>query len=79
MPLEQLDGETHEGRFVTPPAGDAETCVVDPDAGHGPFGDVFDIAMDELASAGVASFRFETWTSSDAIDAKTLEYLAADA
>jgi|AntRauTorcE11898_2_1112593.scaffolds.fasta_scaffold02224_3 pimeloyl-ACP methyl ester carboxylesterase len=83
MPLEQLDfevdGETYEGRFVTPPAGDAETCViVVPGAGHGPFGDIFDIAMYELANAGVASFRFETWTSSDELDAKTLAELQAE-
>jgi dienelactone hydrolase len=83
MPMEQLDfevdGETYEGRFVTPPAGDAETCVVVvPGAGHGPFGDIFDITMYELADAGVASFRFETWTSSDELDAKTLADLHAE-
>lgn len=69
----EVDGGTYEGRFVTPPAGDAETCVVVvPGAGHGPFGDIFDIAMYELASAGIASFRFETWTTGDELDAKTL-------
>lgn len=83
MPLEQLDfevdGETYEGRFVTPPAGDAETCVVVvPGAGHGPFGDIFDITMYELANAGVASFRFETWTSSEELDAKSLADLHAE-
>jgi pimeloyl-ACP methyl ester carboxylesterase len=83
MPMEQLDfevgGGTYEGRFVTPPAGDAETCVVVvPGAGHGPFGDIFDITMYELANAGIASFRFETWTSSDELDAKTLADLQAE-
>ncbi|WP_323675335.1 dienelactone hydrolase family protein [Halorubellus sp. PRR65] len=83
MPLEQLDfevgGETYEGRFVTPPAGDAEACVVVvPGAGHGPFGDIFDITMYELANAGVASFRYESWTSSDELDAKTLAALQAE-
>ncbi|MFC6954005.1 alpha/beta hydrolase [Halorubellus litoreus] len=80
MPMEQLDfevdGETYEGRFVTPPAGDANTCVVVvPGAGHGPFGDIFDIATYELANAGVASFRYESWTSGDELDAKTLAEL----
>jgi dienelactone hydrolase len=84
MPLEQLDfevdGETYEGRFVTPPAGDAETCVVVlPGAGHGPFGNIFDITMYELASAGVASFRYESWTSGEELDAKTLAELQAEA
>lgn len=83
MPLEQLDfevdEETSEGRFVTPPAGDAETCVVVvPGAGHGPFGDIFDITTYELANAGVASFRFETWTSTDELDAKSLADLHAE-
>ncbi|NHN41558.1 alpha/beta hydrolase [Halorubellus sp. JP-L1] len=83
MPLEQLDfevdGEAYEGRLVTPPEGDAESCVVVlPGAGHGPFGDIFDIATYELASAGVASFRFETWTNSDELDEKSLADLHAE-
>ncbi|WP_227133352.1 alpha/beta hydrolase [Halorubellus salinus] len=83
MPLEQLDfevdGATHEGRFVTPPAGDADTCVVVvPGAGHGPFGNIFDIAMYELANAGVASFRYESWTTGEELDAKTLAELHAE-
>jgi pimeloyl-ACP methyl ester carboxylesterase len=80
MPFEQLDFQvddaTYEGRFVTPPAGDADTCVVVvPGAGHGPFGNIFDIAMYELANAGVASFRYESWTSGEELDAKTLAEL----
>jgi len=83
MPLEQLDfevdGHAYEGRLVTPPAGDAESCVVVlPGAGHGPFGDIFDITMYELASAGVASFRFETWTSPDELEPKSLADLHAE-
>jgi hypothetical protein len=77
MPLERPDfavaGEEDDARLVTPPERDADRCVVVlPGAGHGPFGDIFDIAMYELASAGVASFRFESWTSRDELDAKTL-------
>lgn len=80
MPLEGLDFEvadgTYEGRFVTPPDGDADRCVIVlPGAGHGPFGDIFDIAMYELASAGVASFRYESWETTEDIDAKTLDGL----
>lgn len=78
--MEQLDfevgDETYEGRFVTPPAGDGDTCVVVvPGAGHGPFGNIFDIAAYELANAGVASFRYESWTDGDELDAKTLAEL----
>jgi pimeloyl-ACP methyl ester carboxylesterase len=75
----EVDGETYEARLNTPEDGDAETCVVVlPGAGHGPFGDVFDVTAYELANAGVASFRFETWTSDEELDEKTLAELRAE-
>lgn len=74
-----IGGETYEARLNTPESGDAERCVVVlPGAGHGPFGDVFDVTAYELANAGVATFRFETWTSADELDAKTLAELRAE-
>lgn len=75
----EVDGEEYEGRLNTPEDGDAETCVVVlPGAGHGPFGDIFDVAAYELANAGVATFRFETWTNDEELDAKTLAELHAE-
>lgn len=83
MAIEMLDfevgGEAYEGRLNTPEDGDADTCVVVlPGAGHGPFGDVFDVAMYELAGDGVASFRFETWTNDEELEAKSLADLHAE-
>lgn len=80
MALEVLefdaDGATYEARLNTPDDGDADACVVVvPGAGHGPFGDIFDITAYELAGAGVATFRYESWSSTEDIDAKTLDGL----
>jgi pimeloyl-ACP methyl ester carboxylesterase len=70
------DGETYEARLNTPEDGDADVCVVVvPGAGHGPFGDIFDITAYELAGAGVATLRYETWETTEDIDAKTLDGL----
>lgn len=75
----EIDGETYEARFNTPETGDADACVVVvPGAGHGPFGDIFDVTMYELVGEGVASFRFETWTDQDELGEKTLEELHAE-
>lgn len=75
----EVDGEGYEGRLNAPEDGDAERCVVVlPGAGHGPFGDIFDVAAYELANAGVATFRFETWTDDEELDAKTLSELQAE-
>jgi len=75
----EVDGDGYEGRLNAPEDGDAARCVVVlPGAGHGPFGDVFDVAAYELANAGVATFRFETWTDDAELDAKTLDELYAE-
>lgn len=43
-----------------------------PGAGHGPFGNIFDIAAYELAGDGKRVFRVETWESHEELEAKTL-------
>ncbi|WP_232686145.1 alpha/beta hydrolase [Halobacterium zhouii] len=76
MSLELVDfevgGETYEGRLNTQRA-DADTgVVVVPGAGHGPFGDIFDVISYELAGTGKQVFRFDTWENHEELDEKTL-------
>ncbi|NHN48480.1 alpha/beta hydrolase [Halostella sp. JP-L12] len=49
-----------------------------PGAGHGPFGNVFDIVAYELAGAGKRVFRVETWESREELEAKSLDELHAE-
>jgi dienelactone hydrolase len=68
----EVGTETYEGRLnVQQPDADTGVVVV-PGAGHGPFGDIFDIIAYELAGTGKQVFRFETWTDHDELDEKTL-------
>ncbi|WP_121820559.1 alpha/beta hydrolase [Halostella salina] len=69
--------ETYEGRLNVP-EGDAESdvgVVMVPGAGHGPFGNIFDIVAYELAGTGAHVFRYESWESIDGLEAKTFEEL----
>ena len=83
MAIELLDfehaGETYDARLNTPEDGEAAGCVVVlPGAGHGPFGDIFDVTAYELAGEGLATFRFETWTDPDELRAKSVADLHAE-
>lgn len=52
-----------------------EGVVILPGAGHGPFGDMFDIIAYELAGVGKRVLRYESWTDYDDLDEKTLAEL----
>ena len=43
-----------------------------PGAGHGPFGNIFDIAAYKLAGDGKRVFRVETWESREELEAQSL-------
>lgn len=65
--------ETYEGRLNTP-EGDGMTDVgvmMIPGAGHGPFGDIFDIVAYELAGADKPVFRYNSWETPDELETKT--------
>jgi dienelactone hydrolase len=74
--IELLDfdvgSETYEGRLTVQDEDADEGVVMLPGAGHGPFGDIFDIAAYELAGDGKRVFRVETWETREELEAKTL-------
>lgn len=72
--------ETYEGRLNVPEGdGEFDTGVVMvPGAGHGPFGDVFDVVAYELAGTGTYVFRYESWESPEGLGAKTFGELHAE-
>ena len=55
-----IGSETYEGRLTVQDEDADEGVVMLPGAGHGPFGDIFDIAAYELAGDGKRVFRVET-------------------
>jgi len=72
--------ETYEGRLNVP-EGDAESdvgVVMLPGAGHGPFGNVFDIVAYELSKTGRHVFRYESWEDMDELGEKTVGDLRAE-
>ncbi|WP_135821295.1 alpha/beta hydrolase [Halostella litorea] len=72
--------ETYEGR-LNRPEGDAESdvgVVMIPGAGHGPFGNIFDIVAYELAGTGRHVFRYESWEDTDELEAKAFGDLRAE-
>lgn len=83
MSIEPIDvtvgSETCEALLNTP-EGEAtdDGVVMISGAGHGPFGDIFDIVAYELAGAGRHVVRVETWESRDELDDKTLSELHAE-
>ncbi len=63
--------ETYEGRLNVP-GEDTETgVVVLPGAGHGPFGDVFDVISYELAGDGKHVVRYDSWENHEQLAQKT--------
>ena len=67
-----IGSETYEGRLTERDEAADEGVVMLPGAGHGPFGNIFDIAAYELAGDGKRVFRVETWESREELEAKTL-------
>lgn len=67
--------ETYDAVVNTQEDDPEEGVVILPGAGHGPFGDVFDIIAYELAGAGKRVVRFETWESHEELEDKTLAQL----
>jgi dienelactone hydrolase len=67
-----VDGETYEGRLNVPADGGDRGVLVLSGAGHGPFGDIFDVTAHDLAADGWWVYRYESWTDPDELDAKTL-------
>lgn len=83
MTLEIIDvdvnGETREALLNVPEGEDRATgVVVIPGAGHGPHGDIFDVAAYELAVEGSHVVRMETWESREELEAKTLGEIHAE-
>ena len=74
----EVDGETYDARLNAQDE-DADTgVVIVPGAGHGPFGDIFDVISYELAGTGKQVFRYESWESHDELQEKTLGELHAE-
>lgn len=77
MGIEPIDFEvgdkTYEGRLNTPEGAEMTGAgvVMIPGAGHGPFGDIFDIVAYELAGTGKSVFRYDSWETLDELGAKT--------
>ena len=70
-----IGSETYEGRLTVQDEDADEGVVMLPGAGHGPFGNIFDIAAYELAGDGKRVFRVETWEPREELEAKTLAEL----
>ncbi|WP_049928816.1 alpha/beta hydrolase [Halopiger goleimassiliensis] len=67
--------ETYEGRLNVQSEDADEGVVIVPGAGHGPFGNIFDVVAYELAGAGKQVFRYDSWESHDELEEKTLSEL----
>ena len=63
--------DTYEGRLNTPQEDTGTGALVLPGAGHGPFGDIFDIIAYELAGDGKHVLRFESWEDKEQLGEKT--------
>jgi dienelactone hydrolase len=59
-------------------AGADERVVIVPGAGHGPFGDIFDVIAWEIAGSGRQVLRYESWETRKELEAKTLAELHAE-
>jgi dienelactone hydrolase len=70
----EIGSDSYEGR-VNLPESDADTdagVLMIPGAGHGPYGNIFDIVAYELAGTGKRVFRYESWESHEELDEKTV-------
>ena len=79
--LVELDVESgaYEGRLNVPEEEQTDAgVVIVPGAGHGPFGNIFDVVSYELAGAGRYVFRVETWTNDEELGEKTLGALQTE-
>jgi pimeloyl-ACP methyl ester carboxylesterase len=65
-------GDEFEARLAVPDDPDGRGIAVMPGAGHGPWGDIFDLLAEEAASDGAYVLRFEGWPSADDLESKTL-------
>lgn len=65
-------GDEFEARLAVPDDPDGRGIAVMPGAGHGPWGDIFDLLGEEAASDGAYVLRFEGWPSADDLESKTL-------
>lgn len=75
----EVGSETYEGRLTVPEGEQTDRGVVMiPGAGHGPYGNIFDIVAYELAGVGQTVGRVETWDDHDELDTKTLGELHAE-
>lgn len=70
QPLE-INGESYEGRLNVPRDDPDHGVLVVPGAGHGPFGDVFDVVAYHLADDGHLVYRYESWPDLEALDGKS--------
>ena len=78
-PVELTVGdETYAGRSNVRDGDAEEGVVVVPGAGHGPFGDIFDVVAYELAGTGRRVLRYESWESHEQLKRKTLAELHAE-
>jgi dienelactone hydrolase len=71
-------GDEFEARLAVPDDPDGRGIAVMPGAGHGPWGDIFDLLAEEAARDGAHVLRFEGWPTSEVLDAKTLRELQAE-
>lgn len=65
-------GDEFEARLAVPDDPDGRGIAVMPGAGHGPWGDIFDLLAGEAAADGIHVLRFEGWPTSEDLEAKTL-------
>lgn len=76
-----VDDAAYPGELTLPDEGSDTAAVLLPGANHGPYGDVFDRLAEELAAAGVALLRFESWGDDEALpalDGKDREHVLAE-
>ncbi|WP_325064014.1 alpha/beta hydrolase [Halobacterium bonnevillei] len=65
-------GDEFEARLAVPDDPDGRGVAVMPGAGHGPWGDIFDLLAEDAARDGAYVLRFEGWPTPDDLEAKTL-------
>lgn len=70
--------ETYEGRLNVPATAPERGVLLLGGAGHGPFGDIFDVVSYELAGDGRLVYRYESWDSLEELEGKTLGELQAE-
>jgi len=70
--------DSYPGRLTRPEDPNGAGIVVRPGANHGPYGDVFDEFAAAAAESGYEVLRFETWKTTEDIDAKTMAEIHAE-